>query len=64
MKKSSHNSKTSDDIDMKQGAVTKIDKRNKMTSKKFGDDIMSENCDTNLWQIWNNPKAEIRRPSL
>ena len=36
---------TSDDIDMKLGPVTKLDKRNKTTSKKFDDDVMLENCD-------------------
>ena len=30
---------------MKLGPVTKIDKRNKITSKKFDDDFMSEICD-------------------
>ena len=30
---------------MKLGPVTKLDKRNKTTSKKFDDDVMSENCD-------------------
>ena len=30
---------------MKLRPVTKLDKRNKMTSKKFGQDVMSENCD-------------------
>ena len=30
---------------MKLGPVTKIDKRNKTTSKKFDDDFISENCD-------------------
>ena len=30
---------------MKFGPVTKLDKRNKTTSKKFDDDVMSENCD-------------------
>ena len=30
---------------MKLGTETKIDKRNKTTSKKFDDDVMSENCD-------------------
>ena len=39
-----HNSRTSDDIHMKLGPVTKLDKRNKITSKKFDDDIMSKNC--------------------
>ena len=40
-----HNSRASDDIDMKLGTVTKLQKRNKTTSKKFGGDIMSKNCD-------------------
>ena len=30
---------------MKLGPVTKLDKRNKTTSKKIDDDVMSENCD-------------------
>ena len=30
---------------MKLGPVTKLRKRSKATSKKFDDDIMSENCD-------------------
>ena len=30
---------------MKVGPETKLDKRNKATSKKFDDDVMSENCD-------------------
>ena len=39
-----YNSRTSDNIDMKLGAVTKLNKRNKTTSKKCDDDVMSENC--------------------
>ena len=30
---------------MKLGPVTKLDKREKTTSKKFDDDFMSKNCD-------------------
>ena len=30
---------------MKLGPVTKRDKRNKTTPKKFDDDVISENCD-------------------
>ena len=30
---------------MKLGPVTKLDKRNKTTSKKIDDDVMSEYCD-------------------
>ena len=31
---------------MKLGQVTKLDKRNKTTSEKNDDDVMSKNCDT------------------
>ena len=38
---------------MKLGPVTKLDKRNKTTSKNFDDDVMSENCDvTAIFQIY------------
>ena len=30
---------------MELGPVTKLDKKKKITSKKFSDDVMSENCD-------------------
>ena len=30
---------------MKFGPVTNLDKKNKTTSKKFDDDVMSENCE-------------------
>ena len=40
-----HKSRTSNDIDMKPGLVTKLDKRNGSTSKKSDDDVMSANCD-------------------
>ena len=40
-----HNSRTSDDIDMKLGPVTKPDKKSKTRPKKFDDDVISENCD-------------------
>ena len=45
MKENCHNSRTGDDIDIKLGEVTKLDKRNETTSKKFDDDVMSENCE-------------------
>ena len=31
-------------MDMKLGPVAKLDKRKKITLKKFGDDVMSGNC--------------------
>ena len=40
-----HNSRVSDDIEMNLGPITKLDKRNKTTSKKLDDDFMSVNCD-------------------
>ena len=40
-----HNSRTSNDVDKKLGSVTKIDKRNKTTSKKFDNVVMSAKCD-------------------
>ena len=45
IKENCHNSRTSDNIDLKLGPVTKLDKKNKATSKKFDDGFMSENCD-------------------
>ena len=45
IKENCHNSRTSDDIDMKLEPVTKLDKRNKTTSKKIDDEVMLENCD-------------------
>ena len=45
MKRNCHNSRTSDDIAMKLGAVTKIDKKNKTTRKNDDDDVMSGNYD-------------------
>ena len=45
IKENCHNSKTSDDIDMKLGSVTKFNKRNKTTSNKFGEYVKSKNCE-------------------
>ena len=58
-----HNSRTSDDTDVKTGPVTKPDKRNKITSKKFDDDAMLENCDVMIifpiyGQFWAIPNPE------
>ena len=38
---------------MKFGAVTRLDKRNKKTSKKFDNDAMSENCDIVIFPIYD-----------
>ena len=45
IKEKYHNSRTSDDIDMKLGPVTKLKKRNKIIPKKIDADFMSGNCD-------------------
>ena len=45
IKKNCYNSRTSNDMDMKVGPVTKLDKRNTATSKKAEYDVMSANCD-------------------
>ena len=47
---------------MNLGPVTKLDKRNKTVSKKFGDDVMSENCDfIVIFRIFGQFGA-VRRP--
>ena len=47
---------------MKLGIATKLDKRNKTMSKKFGVDVMSENCDVIVnFQIFDK-FGTIRRP--
>ena len=62
MKKSCHNSRTSDDIDMKPGPVTKLDKRKKGTSKKFDNEFISENCDVIFIFSIYGQFGEIRKP--
>ena len=57
-----YNSRTSNDTDMKLGPVTKLDKRNKTTSKKFDDDIISANYDVAvIFPIYGQFGA-IRKP--
>ena len=48
IKENCHISRTSADIDMNLGPVTKFDKRNKTTSKKFDNDVIPENCDLKI----------------
>ena len=45
IKENCQNSGTSNDIDMKAGPETKLDKGNKTTLDKTDDDVMSANCD-------------------
>ena len=62
IKENCHNSRTSNDIDINVGPVTKHDKRNKTTSKKIDDDAMSKNCDViAIFLIYGQFRA-IRKP--
>ena len=57
-----HNSRTSNDFDMKLGPITKLDKRKSTRSKKFDNDIISENCDVIIiFSIYGQFRA-IRKP--
>ena len=57
-----HNSRTSDDIDMKHGPVTKLYKRNKTTAKKFDGDVMSEICNLIVFFPIYGQFGAIRKP--
>ena len=47
---------------MKLGSLTKLDKRNKTTSKKFDFDVMSENCDVIvIFFFWANLEQSVAR---
>ena len=45
MKENCLNSRTSDNIDMKLGPVTNLNKRNNTVSEDFDEDSMLANCD-------------------
>ena len=62
IKENYHNSKTSDDIDMKLWPVTKIDKRNKTTPKKFDDEVISTNYDVIVIFLIYGQFRSIRKP--
>ena len=64
LKENYHNSRTSDDIDMRLRPVTKPHKRNKTTSKMFNDDGMSENCDVILIFPIYGQFGAIRKPDF
>ena len=62
IKENCHNSKTRGDNDMKRWPVTKLDKRNKTTSKRFDVQVMSGNCDVIfIFRIFDQFGA-VRRP--
>ena len=62
IKENCHNSRTSDDIDMNLGPVTKLDKRNKAASKKFDDNVMSGNYDVIVIFRSFGQFGAVRRP--
>ena len=62
IKENYQDSRTSDDIDMKLGSVTKLDKRNKRTSKKIDDDVMSANYDIIVFFPIYSQFAAIQKP--
>ena len=47
---------------MKLRLVTKVDKGNMVTSKKFDDNIMSENCDVTVITTIYDQFGAIRKP--
>ena len=60
----SGNSRTSDDMDMKLRPLTRLDKRNKTTSKKFDVDVMSTNYDVIvIFRIFGQFRAVQRADS-
>ena len=64
IKENCHNSRTSDDIYMKLGPVTKLDKINKKLSKKFDDDVMSKNYDIIAIFSFYGKFGAIRKPNF
>ena len=61
IKENRHNSRTSDDIDMKLEPVTKVHKRNKITSK-YDDDVMFKNYDVIVIFIIHGQFGAIQKP--
>ena len=61
-----HNSRTSDVIDMELRPVSRLDKRNKTTSKKkLNDEVISKNCDVIvIFTIANLEQSRSRIPDL
>ena len=62
IKERCNNSRTSYDIYMKLGPVTKLDKRNKTLSKKFNNNVMLGNCDVVIFPICGQFGA-IQKPN-
>ena len=64
MKENCDNSITTDEIVMKLGPVTKLDKWNKATLKNFDDDVISANCDINVIFASNGQFGAIWKPDF
>ena len=62
IKEKCHNSRKSDDIDIKLGPVTKLEKRIKTTSKKFKEDVMSASCKVIVISPIYAQSGSIRKP--
>ena len=62
IKENCHNSRTRDDIDLKLGPVTKLDKKNKTTWKKIHDDVMSGKSDVIIIVPFHGQFGEIQKP--
>ena len=56
------NSRTSDDIDLRLGPVTKLEERNKTMSKKFENDVISANCDVIVIFLIFGQFGAVRKP--
>ena len=68
IKENCHNSRTSDDVDMELGSETKLDKRNKTTSKKLTltscRKIVTSLSFSDFWPIWSSLEARFRTQCL
>ena len=62
IKQNCHNCRTSADIDMKLGTVTKFDNGNKTTSIKFDNDVISGNCDVIVIFLIYGQFGAIQKP--
>ena len=63
LKGNCHNSRTSDDTNLKLGPVTTFDKRNKTKSMRFDVDVMSENRDVIVTFPIYDQSGAIRKPN-
>ena len=61
VKENCHNSRTSDDIDIKFVTATKLDKGNKTRSKN-DDDVMTRNCDVIVMFLISGQFGSIWKP--